>query len=380
MGLSPGAFMSFMTRIVEREPAIFADLRGRDSGRKTVLYGAANMGRRIHDVLLKNGISIDIVAVDDSYAGTSRALEGRDVVPLARIAEGPETYDYIVGFSGFSSAHENRIAKSCGALFNYDIVRGVPDEGSLGVSYDYYKTREEELEWFAARLHDERSREVLAGYINQRISGKYEYCRQFFSPDQYFQDFVPLHEDEVFVDCGAWNGDSVLSFLAHLGKRVPRFRGKIHALEPDREAFALLVDAVKDCDCVCHNVGAWDEDGVLEFKSCRAAYKSSFSLAVDSDLVLFDEIYACPVKTIDGLLGGDRATFIKMDVEGSELRALHGARQSIERHRPSLAVCLYHKIEDIFTIPRFVHSLRSDYKLYVRWHGHSHNELVLYAV
>ncbi len=85
--------------------------------------------------------------------------------------------------------------------------------------------------------------------------------------------------------------------------------------------------------------------------------------------------------TIDAVLEGRPASFIKMDVEGAELRALHGAAATIRNHRPALAVCVYHKPEDLVTIPRFIKKLHPDYRLYIR--GHSTlvtNELVLYAV
>lgn len=51
--------------------------------------------------------------------------------------------------------------------------------------------------------------------------------------------------------------------------------------------------------------------------------------------------------TIDGTLeklGLPRVDFIKMDIEGAELNALRGGEMSIRRHRPKLAISIYHSI------------------------------------
>ena len=71
---------------------------------------------------------------------------------------------------------------------------------------------------------------------------------------------------------------------------------------------------------------------------------------------------------------------IKMDVEGSELDALEGAKQTILNNKPKLAVCLYHKTKDFIDIPNLIHNLVPEYKLYVRHHSFSVNETVLYAI
>ena len=76
----------------------------------------------------------------------------------------------------------------------------------------------------------------------------------------------------------------------------------------------------------------------------------------------------------------NRVTFIKMDIEGSELEALKGAQQTIQRDRPKLAICIYHKPEDMTDIPLYIKSLVPEYRLYVRHHSNRCSETVLYAV
>ena len=69
-----------------------------------------------------------------------------------------------------------------------------------------------------------------------------------------------------------------------------------------------------------------------------------------------------------------------MDVEGAELMALKGAEQIIKTHKPKLAICVYHKDEDIIEIPRYLKSLRQDYSFYLRKYATSADELVLFAI
>jgi FkbM family methyltransferase len=79
-------------------------------------------------------------------------------------------------------------------------------------------------------------------------------------------------------------------------------------------------------------------------------------------------------------LGLDVVNFIKMDIEGAELDALKGAEASIRRHRPKLAISLYHRPEDFTEIPRYIDSLDLGYRFYLEHHTLYQNETVLFAV
>ncbi|MBQ4363823.1 MAG: FkbM family methyltransferase [Oscillospiraceae bacterium] len=85
------------------------------------------------------------------------------------------------------------------------------------------------------------------------------------------------------------------------------------------------------------------------------------------------------VKKLDDILKDEKPTLIKMDIEGAELDTLIGAENTIRKYKPKLAVCIYHKIEDIITIPKYLHSLVPEYKFRVRQHSCSMLETVLYA-
>ena len=86
------------------------------------------------------------------------------------------------------------------------------------------------------------------------------------------------------------------------------------------------------------------------------------------------------IEGYDNIVDQEGVTFIKMDIQGSELAALHGAENTIRKSKPKLAICIYHKPEDLITIPQYIYSVMPDYKLYLRNHQFISKETVLYAI
>ena len=75
----------------------------------------------------------------------------------------------------------------------------------------------------------------------------------------------------------------------------------------------------------------------------------------------------------------EKVTFIKMDIEGAEYEALLGAKETIQKNKPKLAISIYHKPEDIISIPKLIKSMVPNYRLYIRHYSNADNETVLYA-
>jgi len=121
--------------------------------------------------------------------------------------------------------------------------------------------------------------------------------------------------------------------------------------------------------------GVWEEKKLLCFGKT----------GTHSNILCEDGNIYIEVDTIDNFCRNEKVTFIKMDIEGSELEALKGAEKQIRENKPKLAICVYHKEEDLITIPQYILSLNPEYKLYLRYFGSSDfnslwTELVLYAV
>ena len=184
-------------------------------------------------------------------------------------------------------------------------------------------------------------------------------------------DLVRPRTDEVFVDCGAFTGDTIDAFVAARGGQFDR----IVAVEPDPLNCAALRQRVatwsgQDRDRVrIAPVAVGSSRGTLRFETTGTAGSSMGSGDDTVEVVPLDEILADYLPT-----------YIKFDVEGAERDALTGGSKVIATNMPVLAVCLYHRPEDLWDLPLLVQSMRPDYRLYVRRHSDERWETVLYAV
>ena len=187
------------------------------------------------------------------------------------------------------------------------------------------------------------------------------------SPQYFVPDIIGPLKEEVFIDGGAYTGDTITSLYRERGKCWR----KIYAWEPDEENRRILEKRCVDYkDVEIIPFGLWNEKTELKF----LAGKEVGSRISESGTEVVS------VDTIDHVCASDKVTFIKMDIEGSELEALRGAADVIRRNKPKLAISIYHKPKDYFEIPFFVKELVPEYRLYIRHHKRSCDDTVLYAV
>ena len=87
-----------------------------------------------------------------------------------------------------------------------------------------------------------------------------------------------------------------------------------------------------------------------------------------------------PCVRLDDLLADAAPTFLKMDIEGAEPDALAGAAAVVTRHRPVLAVCVYHVQDHLWSLPLQMAALHPDYRFHLRPYNEEGWDLVCYAV
>lgn len=228
-------------------------------------------------------------------------------------------------------------------------------------------------------LEDRKSRDTMNCFLRGHIEVKdwpmlpvWEVKaveRQYF-PD----DIIKLSQHEVFVDCGAYTGDT-LEIFSRLVETFDRY----YALEPDNKSFKQLNNVMEKAKQKGYAIHL--PVGVSEKRE-----RVCFSHATASSKIIYDassmDDYECvEVDSIDNLLRQENnVTFIKMDIEGEELSALRGAQKIIQKYKPRLAVCLYYKREDLITIPQYLKYLVPEYKFYMRAHMPCAQEVVSYCV
>jgi len=191
---------------------------------------------------------------------------------------------------------------------------------------------------------------------------------------QYFDSIAitpRLQKDEVFIDAGCGDFSTSKQFAEYTNNKYE----KIIAFEPNPKQFPACLEASKtDKNVKVYPYGLWNENAKLSFYNSGDA--GGARIINESS----ENTQVVNVVSLDNILDGERASFIKMDVEGAELNALIGAKETIQKYHPKLAICLYHKPEDIWEILSYILSLNDEYKLYIRHYSLYDTETVLYAV
>jgi FkbM family methyltransferase len=227
-------------------------------------------------------------------------------------------------------------------------------------------------------LYDDKSRAVYDSVIEYRCNGDKKSIMP--STGMYFpKDIISLSKSEVFVDCGAFSGDTVFEFIR---KTRGKFKA-IYAFEPSAKHYRLLRKNTGKLkrfvrNITLYNEGVWSKSGQLSFSEQEINSGASHVLAEASTSEADGE--RIRVNSLDVVFKETIPTFIKMDIEGSELEALKGAKEILTKYKPKLAICLYHKSSDFVEIPLFLKETVPDYKLHIRHHSCGYLDTVLYAV
>lgn len=197
----------------------------------------------------------------------------------------------------------------------------------------------------------------------------FDFNEMLYRDQQYFDlpSTAASQQKEYFVDAGALDGETTRCFLERFTN------GHAYVLEPNPRQFAVTKERLRDCpEAELFPYGAYDRNTTLRFD----APVNDVSGAKISE----DGTEEIEVRRLDDLLEDRKVTFLKMDIEGSELAALRGAERIIREQRPKLAICVYHKPEDMWEIPSLILSYHPDYRLYLRHYTITDSETVLYAI
>lgn len=242
--------------------------------------------------------------------------------------------------------------------------------------YVFAKRADEILK--CVELLDDESAETYTEIIECRLIGRLP-TENFISGDVYFKlpMFRIMTEREVFVDCGAFVGDTVEQYLFSHGGMF----GKIFAFEPDsinyraittrvdrlNREWALTSDKIQ---LVNAGVGLKTTEGVIQNHNGLGTNISE-DKNLEGDVI---KIYA-----LDDFFQNQRIDFLKADIESFELDMLKGAEKIIRRDLPKISVCIYHNASDIYQILLWLNGLNLGYNFAVRHHSPAYFDTVLYA-
>ncbi len=215
--------------------------------------------------------------------------------------------------------------------------------------------------------HKEIEKEIKeSGIKESRILNFAKVMEQLYE-NQYFDlPELKVSGEGIFVDGGSFDGNDSIQF-------VKKWGGRVQLWEPNIEVIPQIIKKMKEnnvCYELCH--AGMSNNVTNAALMCKGGEASATSLeeSVDGDI---------PLDFLDNHMV-EKVDMVKMDIEGFEYKALLGARRVIQRDHPILAICVYHKQEDIWEIPKLIHSICSEYKFYLRHYSLFQNETVLYAI
>lgn len=350
---------------------------------KIVLYGAGSAGIAFLHCLTSSGIFPCCFADGDKEKREKlcEGLEviapveivkrfGRDALVIVTINTDGKRYckdfkkELLVG--GHQGVH--KFLKECGCLnvIDYTYFRRCyqlfyGQTYNLPACSDVYLMLEKEDKIVAAfeMLEDDEARRTFLKLLEFRLLGDEVNIPVFPEEKMYFEyDLFSQIEDEVFVDCGACGGSSLTGFLESNRHRFAGYYG----IEPDKANFDKLTEFISDLPeneqakmKICH-AAAHENNGTINFYVLGGP--GTFQADGGPDEV--------QTVVIDSLLKGSRATYIKMNIEGSEVSALKGAKGTIRQFHPRMAIMGYHKTSDLWEVPLLIKEYDMSYHLSLR--------------
>lgn len=317
-----------------------------------VLYGMGDGALKIMAVLRQYGIPLRGIFASEGFV-RGHSFEGFPVKRLGELEE--ELGDFII-LLAFAIHDEPMTAYLHDLAQRHELYApDVPVAGENLFTLDFYRQNEARFRQVYERLGDEQSKLVYRSILNFKLSGKLDYLSACETPvEEAYVNLLKPGPSEVFVDLGAYKGDTIQELL--------RFSGSVErvlAFEPDKKNYKKLCQTVEALGlgekATLLNAAAYKEPGLRPFAQ-KAGRQSALST----------EGVPTPVDSVDHVLAGEKLTLVNMDVEGGEGEALLGCRESLRRWRPKLLIAAYHRSEDLFALPEEIWALEPSYRLYFR--------------
>ena len=359
-----------------RERSAFDDLAS-PLGERLVLFGAGPLGKSVLAGLRKAGVE-PLAFADNSRDLWHRQVMGLPVLSPTEAAErhGKTACFVVTIYQGSSVRRQlaslgcQRVVACAPLLWKYaDIF--IP-QCSLELPHRFGEQCHSIRQCYAM-LGDEPSKREL----REQLLWRYWLDFSALSPpldasDTYFpMDLLSPVPDEVFVDCGSFDGESTRRFNRHWGEE---FR-HVFAFEPDPVNRGALASNVKA-------MGIGDRVTVMPYAVGNTNGHVSFACnsSVTSRVTTPGAGSAIECRRLDDIEWPLMPTYIKMDIESAEPEALAGASELLRRHQPVLAVCTYHRSEHLWQIPNLIRSISPEYHLFLRRYAEECWEGVCYAI
>ncbi len=328
------------------------------------IYGNGIFAGYVRNKLEQNDICVAGNIVDDEYW-----TPGSSIRKVTDMVEAGADYSVVIGIENLCNCLSSikKIFINCCEIYS---LMGVYDTLVEPITIEDYENNKYDYDGVFDKLEDEESRGVYRDYLLSKIEEDNKYIVRHFESDSYFLEkpFWKYDDNETFLDAGAYDGDTIIDFIKNVGKQYK----KIFAIEPDGKTITRLK----------HNTSGFEN--IVYYENVLGDQNKKIGFSADGNLTSRIDDSAdtlIEMRTIDSIVGEERVSVIKMDIEGAETIALTGASETIRRDHPLLFICIYHKKGDAYQVMNIIDSYYSGYHYFMRTHHPvGPLDVVLYAI
>lgn len=347
-----------------------------------VIYGAGSLGQMAVDLFANIGIQPHYI-VDRDNTKHGCTINGITIISPDILCNADLSATLFI-ICIVTSPYDNIVEYLCslGAkniVHFYDVTESLGQRIQLESGWRYYDLSEIDKKNIKAvfdKWVDDQSKAYYLMMLYWRIQHKEVLFMDapITQQDRLFAEGVipPLSDSEIFIDCGAYNGNTIQRLLQMTNFKI----GQIIAFEPDKQNFSLLQNYVTNLEqdlqfkikLYPYGVGHINSNIYMSNSGGMAARLCKQPTKVSARMISLDHF----VKV--------KPTFIKMHLESFEYQGLLGAIRLLQQSRPIIVITLYHSEDGAWRIPLYLMEHLENYCFYHRLHAYCAMSSVLYAV
>ena len=317
-------------------------------GREVLLYGMGDGADKIFDMCEKYSVNVVGVFASDDFS-SGKTFRGFTVMKR----------------SDALSLYPDAVILLCFAVFRDDMMKNIielsnvrelyaPDVAVMGgglVTPETLRERSGDIKRFYEKLADDTSRTVLEKLLCYKLSGNIKPLIECESDRE--SDLKKLFDikNGGYIDLGAYRGDTIEEYISIFGEP-----GEVYAFEPARVNFRKLYENFGGRENYhLIEAAAYKEDGEISFSD-----KSGRGAKIGGKRTV-------KCQRVDSVVKSG-AEYIKIDVEGAELDALEGMKNTIKKSMPYISLSAYHRMWDIIDLGLYIAENYENYEIFLRHH------------
>ncbi|GKX65531.1 FkbM family methyltransferase [Inconstantimicrobium mannanitabidum] len=335
-----------------------------------VVFSASTGGKKIIDYLSQYNMKVKYI-LDNNQKLQQGYINKIKIISVEQFTHEKQFNDMLVliGSNNYLEQMKNQLLENgvkeqniitpdlISDRFAYFLGDGINDRQIIQANIN-------EIEKVINMLDDEKSKFIYKDVLQIRYDDFLEVDKReqkiAIHPQYFNNEIFELTDNEVFLDIGSYNGDTIIEFKNYVNGKYKC----IYGFEPETSLYEIACENTKNIkNLELFKLGLSSKNTRLKFKSEGAGSRSC------DDNEEFD-FYIDTIRG-DELFIDKKPTYIKMDIEGEEMRALEGLKETIIKFKPKLAICIYHRnaYDQFWRVPIYIKELVPEYKIKIRNHG-----------